>query len=130
MTSARVRTEEELADAINESIDQIEIEGDLANKTFKIKASGQVAWAVAIGAIGIAATAVVLAMKGGDTKTTAISGLAAASFMAVPTLTIGYAAAAAAVAIAVSAGSVAVLGKLRDYKQVSFDDGVLVLSKA
>jgi hypothetical protein len=129
MNTKRVDSEESLADAIGEGADFIEIEGDLAKKTFRIRAAGSVAWGVTIGAIGIATASVILAMKSGDGKSQAISGLSAAAFMAVPTVTVGYMAAAAAVAIAVSAGSAAVLTKLRSYKQVSFNDGVLVLSK-
>ncbi|WP_275897270.1 hypothetical protein [Helicobacter suis] len=39
-----IQTEEELARAIKEGRDTIEIEGDLATKTIRIKATGKVAW--------------------------------------------------------------------------------------
>ena len=54
----RVSTEKELSQCIQNGVDRIEIEGDLANKTLKIKATGKVAWAVAFGAIGVAIIAV------------------------------------------------------------------------
>ena len=52
--------EKELTEAINNGSSEIEIEGDLANKVIRIKATGKVAWAVAIGAIIVAIGIVVL----------------------------------------------------------------------
>ena len=39
---------------VNNGEDEITIEGDLAKKTIRIKATGKVAWAIAFGAIGVA----------------------------------------------------------------------------
>ena len=47
----RVRTEKELAKAVESEADTIEIEGDLGNKTIRIKATGKVAWGVCIAAL-------------------------------------------------------------------------------
>uniref|UniRef100_UPI003F583790 hypothetical protein n=1 Tax=Vibrio cholerae TaxID=666 RepID=UPI003F583790 len=49
-----ISNEADLGEALKREQDTIEIEGDLKNKVLKIKATGKVAWAVAIGAIGIA----------------------------------------------------------------------------
>ena len=46
-----VRTEEELASAMKSGEDTIVVEGDLANKTIKIKATGSIAWAIAFTAL-------------------------------------------------------------------------------
>ena len=53
-----VKNEKELAQAIKNGDDYIEVEGDLAKKTLKIKATGKVAWAIAIGGIGVATVAI------------------------------------------------------------------------
>ncbi|BCD46571.1 hypothetical protein NHP194003_07240 [Helicobacter suis] len=68
-----------LARAVEEGRDTIEIEEDLATKTIKIKATGKVAWAVAIGAIGVALAA--LLASGGVAAPT--SGVVAAGAVGV-----------------------------------------------
>lgn len=129
MKRRKVSTEEELAAAIADGVDFIEVEGDLANKTFRIRAAGNVAWAIAIGCIATAVVIAVAATKANDTKTSMVSGIAAAGLSAAPAVALGPAAVAAAIGIAVSAGSVSVLNRLREYDQHSFEDGVLVLLK-
>ena len=124
-----VKTEKELADALKREDDTIEITGDLAAKTIKIRATGTVAWAVAIGAIGLAACALISipATGGADTPAAAaVSGLMAP--VAVVSLG-GVAVAWTAITIAVFAGGVNVLKKLRNYKEISRGDSVLVLEK-
>ncbi|WP_034584074.1 hypothetical protein [Helicobacter pametensis] len=49
-----ITTQEELNQAMSNQQDGIEIEGDLAKKVIKIKATGKVAWIVAFGAICVA----------------------------------------------------------------------------
>ena len=49
-----VTNETELAKAMANNEPTIEIIGDLANKTIKIKASGSIAWAIAFAALGTA----------------------------------------------------------------------------
>ena len=117
----RVRTEEELAKAIENGEDTIEIEGDLKEKTLKIKATGKVAWVVAIGAIGIAVT-IVITTGGAGTPASGIIGVGAVSVLGLP-------AAITAVSIAVAAGGVGVLNKLRSYKIVENSENILILKK-
>ena len=52
--SSEVRTEEELGEKIKQGATKISIEGDLVKKIIKIKATGRVAWLIAVGAIGVA----------------------------------------------------------------------------
>ena len=101
-----ITTEKELGQALKEDQDTIEIEGDLAQKTFRIKAAGKVAWVVAFGAIVVAVASVLAAPATGGTSTTA--GLIAAP---AAVAAIGGAATTAAIGIAVGAGTTAVLGK-------------------
>jgi len=117
----RVKTEEELAEAIENEEETIEIEGDLKEKVIKIKATGKVAWIIALGAIGVAVT-VVIASGGSLAPASGIIGVAAISILGLPV-------AISAVSIAVAAGGVAVLNKLRKYKIVKNDDEVLILKK-
>ena len=117
----RVKTEEELAEAIENGEDTIEIEGDLKEKTLKIKATGKVAWVVAIGAIGVAVT-IVITTGGAGAPASGIIGVGAVSILGLP-------AAVSSVAIAVAAGGVGILNKLRDYKVIENNDDVLILKK-
>lgn len=129
MASTTVTSEEQLAAAIEAKADYIEVRGDLAEKTFKIKAVGTVAWAAVIGCIATALTAVVLASKAKNATATTVATTASASLFATPALAMGPAAMTAAVAIA-STGGVSALTKLRRYKQLSYRGDVLVLSRA
>ena len=49
-----VKNEKELGREIENKTEEIEIEGDFSKKVIKIHATGKVAWAVVIGAFGIA----------------------------------------------------------------------------
>lgn len=116
----KVRTEEELAQAMEDKEDSIIIEGDLANKTIKLKATGSIAWLVAIGAIGVA---VVAASSGVGIPVAAASAFAATTVLGISTTT-------AAVAIAVAAGGVGILDSLRDdYKIVEESSNRVVLKR-
>lgn len=124
----KVKTEAELAEALKNNEESIEIEGDLAKKTFKIRATGKVAWGVCIGAIGIAAYSVFVTVGTGGAS--APVTVTTASFVAVKTTAIlGGAVTYSAIAIAVAAGGVGALNKLRKYKQVSYENGRLVLQR-
>ena len=103
---------------------EIIIEGDLKNKVLRIKATGKVAWAVAIGAIGVAVVSAIAAPATGGT-----SGIA--SFLVAPAAVsvLGGATTTAAIGIAVTAGGVGALNKLRKYKIVENDDNKLILKK-
>lgn len=116
--SVKVTTEEEMGEAIKNNVDTIEIQGDLANKVFKIKATGKVVWAVAIGAIAVAVACLIAQEKSSDVDTPSQTGKAiaftgAAGGTAVAAGILGKAAIAAA-SIAVAAGGVGALTTLRD----------------
>lgn len=53
-----ITNDKELGEALKAQKDTIEIEGNLKNKVLKIRATGTIAWAVCIGAIGITVVAI------------------------------------------------------------------------
>ena len=116
-----IQTEKELGEALKNNQDTIEIEGDLQKKVLKIKATGKVAWAIALGAIGIA---VIVALGTGGTATPA-SGVVGLGAVAV----LGLSTAMSAIGIAIAAGGVGALNSLRRYKITSQSAGKLVLSR-
>jgi len=126
-----VKTEKELADAIKNGIDSIEIEGDLTNKVLKIKATGNISWVIALGAIGVAVTAI-LTLPIATTPLAPIS--AAENFIAISSAPIaigilGYSTTISAITIAVTAGSISILNKLRKYKIIKKEKNKLILVK-
>lgn len=120
----RVKTEKEFADSLKRGDDTIEIEGDLARKTIRIRATGNVAWVIAFGAIGIAVVGIMTAVPTGG-GSAAVSGVAAAGAVGI----LGAGATSTAIAIAVAAGGVGALAKMRNYTEVSRSDGLLVLRR-
>jgi hypothetical protein len=116
-----IRDEKELGKALKDEQNTIEIEGDLQKKILRIKATGKVAWAVALGAVGIAVV-VTLGTGGAAAPVSGVVGIGAVSVL-------GFPAAMSAVAIAVAAGGVGALNSLRKYKVVSNAGGKLVLSR-
>ncbi|EDM65436.1 hypothetical protein PE36_09026 [Moritella sp. PE36] len=120
----KVYTEEELGEAIKNEEDTIEIEGSLKDKTIKIRATGNVAWAIAIGGIGIAVYAAIVAIPTGGTS--GVVGIVAAP-VAVGIL--GGAVTYTAIGVAIAAGGVGALTKLRSYKEVSRDSNTLILKR-
>lgn len=116
-----VRTEKELGEALKNDQDTIEVEGDLQNKVLRIKATGTVAWVIAIGAIGIA-VAITLSTGGAGAPVSGAVGVGAVTVLGLP-------AALSAVNIAVAASGVGALNSLRRYKVVSNTGGKLVLSR-
>lgn len=116
-----ITTEKELGDALKNNQDTIEIEGDLTTKVIRIKATGTVAWAVAIGAIGIA-VAIALGTGGAAAPVSGFVGIGAVSIL-------GVSAATSAVAIAIAAGGIGALNSLRKYKVVSSQGNKLKLSR-
>ena len=121
--SSTVTTPEGLGRSVNENQDTIIIEGDLKGKVIRIKATGKVAWAVAIGAIAVSVAAVLATPATGGTSN-------AAHLVTVPVAagTLGTAA-TTAVAIAVAAGGVGALNKLRKYQIVEQSADRLVLKR-
>ncbi|HBS57159.1 MAG TPA: hypothetical protein DEA38_15705 [Stenotrophomonas sp.] len=116
-----VSNEKDLGEALRNGDDTIEIEGDLARKVVRIKATGKAAWAIALGAIAVA---VILALGTGGTAApaSAVVGVGAVSILGLSTAT-------SAVAIAIAAGGVGALNSLRRYKIASNTRGKLVLSR-
>lgn len=124
----KVKTEAELGEALKNNEESIEIEGDLAKKTFKIRATGKVAWAVCIGAIGVATYSVAATVGTGGTSAP-VTGVTAGLTAATATTVLGGAVTYSAIAIGVAAGGVGALNKLRKYKQVSYENDRLVLRR-
>lgn len=131
--SVSVTTEEELGQAIKDDAISIEINNPkLSDNVLKIKATGKVSWAVALGALGIAVGLVILKVKASNAEVStqtgsAISFTGAAAGTAVAAGILGKAA-IAATSIAVAAGGVGALTSLRDkYKIVERTENKLVL---
>lgn len=124
-----VTTEKELADAINRDENTIIIEGDLAKKTIRIKATGKVAWVVAIGSIGVVFYGVIVTVGTGGTATP-VAGFAAVAGSGAALSVLGTAATTAAISMAVSVRSLRVLKKLRnDYKITKTSDNTVILNR-
>lgn len=123
-----ITTEKELADAVNRNEETIVIEGDLARKAVRIKATGAVAWAIAIGSIGIVFYGVVATLGTGGAAAPA-AGFAAAAGSGAAISVLGAAATAAAVSMAVSVRSLSVLKKLRGNYKIAVDSGNKVTLK-
>lgn len=117
-------TEKELGEALKNQQDTIEIEGDLRNHVVRIKATGKLAWIVAIAAIGFAVVAIIAAPTTGGTS--AVVGFTSAP-LAVAIL--GGAATISAISIAVAAGGVGALNSLRKYKIIEKSDNRLILKR-
>lgn len=125
----KVKTEEELAKAVNNNENYIEIEGDLSNKVFRIKAFGSVPWIVAIGSIVVATVAVISLSKISQPKAGFMaSGIGAATAGGAVAI-LGLAATTSAIKIAVAGGAIGVLKKLRNYKMEKISDTKLILKK-
>ncbi|CAM9400309.1 hypothetical protein [Acinetobacter bereziniae] len=128
-----VRTEEELAQAINNNSDIIEIHGDLAKRTIKIKATGNVAWAIAFGAIAVAMASLLLTLGSGGAGAPVIAATMAFAAPAA-TATLGLGVAISVGSLVVAAGSIGtaklLFGKLRnDYVIKDKSENFLVLKK-
>ena len=109
-----IYTEKELADALKNESDYIEIEGALQKKVLKIKATGTVAWGICLGAIAVAVIAATgTAITGGAAAPVASGAVAFSAAAALPVL--GLPSTISAVSIAIAAGGVSILNKLRKY---------------
>ena len=106
-----VHNVKDLVNAILNGEIEIEIKGPIKNVIIKIKATGVVAWGVVIGAIGIAAAAVIASPATGG-----VSGVVGGTAAFATTAALGGTSiATAAIGIAVAGGGVSVLNKLREY---------------
>ena len=119
-----VSSEKELAAAIERGDGCIEIEISLGEKVIKIKTTGKVAWAIAIGAIAVAVVSILAAPATGG-----ISSAPVAAFAPVAVGVLGLGTTTTAVAIAVAAGGVGALNKLRNYDVEKVGDKVILRKK-
>jgi hypothetical protein len=127
MTTRKATTEKELADAVKSGASTIEIEGDLAKKVVKIRATGPVAWGLVAASLAggymflkLTATVPVPQAKMAFAAASAGSGAAALTIL-------GVSASATAFALTRAYGGAEGLKKIRAYKQLSYIDGKLVL---
>ena len=133
--SSVVTTSKELGKAIKEEKDTIIIEGDLAKKVVRIKATGKVAWGIAFGAIGVSVVAIIHTPQAA-VATAPAGGVGGAISFGSSLISSGTAsailgsAAITAIIVAVAAGGVGALTTLRDkYKIQSKEGKRLVLKK-
>ena len=120
----KVTTEEELANAIKNNEDTIEIEGDLSNKTIRIKATGKIAWAIAIAAIAVAVGGILLIPASGGTSSVA-SGAAISGAVSI----LGSKVTLSAITIAIAGGGIGILNKLRKYRIEKVSEKHIILHK-
>ena len=122
--------------ALNDNVDEIEIEANLRKKVIKIKAKGKVAWVIAIGSISLAVPLVMVTVMSAGTATP-ITAPVAVGALTGATGVLGVGAAFSAVSIAagaaIAAGSVsagvAALNKLRKYKMTDYGDRLVLTRK-
>lgn len=103
-------TIEEIIKALNGKEDCIIIEGDKANDVYRIIATGNVAWAIAIGAIGLSAALIFITVGSGGAAAPVTVPVEVASKMFIApaaVATIGWSATSTAIAICFAAGGVA-----------------------
>ncbi len=129
-----IDNEKDLGNAIKNGEQCIEVEGELGQKVFRIKAVGAVAWAVAIGGltVAVAASIATLATGGAGAPATVpvtTAGLVPAATVLGGTGVSGVAVAASAATIAVAGGGVGTLNKLRNYKMEKQGDRVILKKK-
>ncbi len=120
-----VSDEKELGKALKENAVEIVITKDeLGRRVTKIKATGNVAWGIAIAAIAVAVIAIISAPATAGASAV-ISAAAAPAAIAV----LGTGATATAIGIAVAAGGVGALNSLRNYKLEKRDGKTVLIKK-
>jgi hypothetical protein len=103
-------TIEEIIKALNGKEDCIVIEGDKANDVYRIIATGNVAWAIAIGAIGLSAALIFITVGSGGAAAPVTVPVEVASKMFIApaaVAVVGWSATSTAIAICFAAGGVA-----------------------
>src|SRR5574344_1180697 len=125
-----VSNEKELGQAVKNNTDTIEIEGDLARKVIRIKATGKVAWGVAIAGLAVGVTAAIVTADSAGTSAPVTAPVACgATSPGIESLG-GIDIASAAFFIALSGGGIGILNKLRNYKlEKKGENKVLLLRK-
>lgn len=124
----KITNNKELGKALKNKEESILIEGDLANKVIRIKATGKLAWGITIAAITTSVAAILLKTTSGGLATPITS---AAIFTSAPAAiaVLGPTAAKSAILIAIAGGGVGVLHTLRKYKIVEQGAALLKLKK-
>lgn len=120
----KVEDEKDLGRKVKNGESTIEVEGDLAGKIIRIKVTGDVAWLVCVGAIGVALASTLMAPA-----TAGVSEVASLVAGSVAATTLGVSTTVTAVLIAVGGGGVGVLNKLRDYKMEKLTDEHIILHR-
>lgn len=131
---------QDLGKALNEGQDTITIKGDFKDKVIKIKGTGKVSWAIAIGAIGVAVIAILkmpVATVGGSVGgpvgagvVCAVDGAIVASTAGAAVSILGLSTTIAAVSICLSVKNKNVLESLyKDYKIVEKNLRYIKISK-
>jgi len=131
-----VTNEKELGKALNDNVDEIEIEADFRKKVIKIKAKGEVAWRIAIVGITLAIPLVMATVMSAGTATpitapaavVTLTGAAGVLGIGATFSAVSIAAGAVIAAGSVSAG-VAALNKLRKYKMTDYGDRLVLTRK-
>lgn len=103
-------TLDEVVRAVDNKEDCIVIEGDKANDVYRIIATGNVAWAIAIGAIGLSAALIFITVGSGGAAAPVTVPVEVASKMFIAPVaiaTLGWGATSTAIAICFAAGGVA-----------------------
>lgn len=103
-------TLDEVVRAVDNKEDCIIIEGDKANDVYRIIATGNVAWAIAIGAIGLSAALIFITVgSGGAAAPVTVPVEVASKAIIAPAAiaTLGLSATSTAIAICFAAGGVA-----------------------
>lgn len=103
-------TTEEFVKQLNSKEDYIILEGDRANDVYRIIATGNVAWAIAIGAIGLSAALIFITVGSGGAAAPVTVPVEVASKMFIAPAaiaTLGWGATSTAIAICFAAGGVA-----------------------
>ena len=130
-----IDNEKDLGNAIKNGEQCIEVEGELGQKVFRIKAVGAVAWAVAIGGLTVAVAAIIATLATGGAGAPATVPVTTAGILPAATVlggtggVSGVAVAASAATIAVAGGGVGTLNKLRNYKMEKQGDRVILKKK-
>lgn len=122
----------DLKKAIENNQDTIEIKGNLADRTVKIKATGNVAWAIALGAVIVALGAIVITPAAPPAAPLAAGTVGFMAPAAVATVGIGSTIAMISLAIAAGSATAAKLlfKKLRnDYVITEKRKGYVVLKR-
>lgn len=103
-------TLDEVVRAVDSKEDYIVIEGDKANDVYRIVVAGNVAWAIAIGAIGLSAALIFITVGSGGAAAPVTVPVEVASKMFIAPAaiaTLGWGATSTAIAICFAAGGVA-----------------------